>query len=90
VSDQELGLWFNGADTYVARDAEHARELMAEQTGERIDDVPNVGKWREQAATGERLSLQREGERGGEPIVTKTVAEWIADNGPGFLFSTEW
>ena len=26
--DTELSLWFNGADTFVASSAEHARELM--------------------------------------------------------------
>ena len=86
----ELKLWSNGGDTYVAIDAEHARNLMAAQTGERIEDIPEIDKWREQIATNERLSLQREGERGDKPVITKTVAEWIRESGPGFLFSTEW
>jgi len=84
VSDQDLRLWFNGADTYIARDAEHARELMAVLTGERIDDVPPFGEW---SKDDRQVLTICDDDKGTQ---TKGVAEWIRENGPGFLFSTEW
>jgi len=83
MSEQELKLWFNGADAYVARDAEHARELMAEQTGERIDDIPSFGEW---SKDDHQMLTIGDDDKGTQ---TKSVAEWIRENGPGFLFSTE-
>lgn len=80
-----LSLWFNGADTYVAKSAEHARAQMLELFGPGSeDDVPPLGDWSED--TREVLTIGDEG----EGTQTKTRAEWIAENGPGFLCSTEW
>lgn len=84
MSGQELRLWCNGVDTYVARDADHARELMAAQTGERIEDVPSVDEW----SNDDRDTLTIGDDDKGPQ--TKSADAWIRDNGPGFLFSTEW
>ncbi len=84
MSEQGLDLWCNGVDTYVARDAEHARQLMAAQTGEQIDDVPAPDEW----SKDEREFLTIGDDDKGTQ--TKSVGAWVRDNGPGFLFSTEW
>ena len=79
----ELRLWFNGADTYVARDIENARELMLAQIGH-IDDVAPTEDWSEETRAELTIGDDDLGTR------TKTRVEWIAENGEGFLCSTEW
>lgn len=83
----ELKLWFNGADTFVARDEEHARELMLEHIGIGADDdVPPVENWHHRIGT---ITIHIEHDIGDTTPVTKTAEEWIRDNGAGFLCSTE-
>lgn len=83
LASQSLRLWFNGVDTYIARDVEHARELMLAQVGH-VDDVASVDDWSED--TRDVLTI------GDDELGTRTKArvEWIAENGAGFLCSTEW
>jgi hypothetical protein len=84
-----LRLWFNGADTYVAESAKHARALMLEHIGPGGEgDVPNEEAWRER--TDATITMAVEYDIGGLTRETRTRADWIQRNGPGFLCSTEW
>jgi hypothetical protein len=86
VSD--LKLWFNGADTFVAESAEHARVLMREHLGPGSDDdVPPVDEWHERIGM---ITIHIEHDIGDTTPETKPHDVWILENGPGFLCSTEW
>lgn len=82
-----LALWFNGADTYVARDATHARELMLAHLGPGSeDDVPPFDDWHHRVGM---ITLHIEHDIGDTTPETKSAEDWIRDNGAGFLCSTE-
>lgn len=76
----ELRLWTNDFYTFVARDPAHVLELYEATIGEPYD--PEAGEWEERANNGP-LTINFEEEGGGR--ITKTHAEWIAENGPGLL-----
>lgn len=85
-----LSLWSNGSDTYVARDAAHARELMGRHIGFPYEeDATPTEDWKPRVHVGPLL-LAIEHDAAELTRETKTVDEWIAENGPGFLCSTEW
>jgi len=85
----KLSLWTNGADTYVARDAAHARELMGKHLGFPYEsDASPIEDWTQRMDTGP-LTIVIEHDIADLTRETKTVDEWIAENGPGFLCSTE-
>ena len=81
----DLKLWTNGVETYVARDAEHVLELYQAHNRQAYD-AEECGEWEEREDTGPFAIYVDDG-RGS---VKKTPAEWIADNGPGMLCSTEY
>ncbi len=79
-----LKLWTNGADTYVARDVEHVLELYKQAQGVEYD-ADDCGEWELREDEGPFAITDEDGGK-----VTRTPAEWIAENGPGFLCSTEF
>jgi hypothetical protein len=85
----ELSLWSNGSDTYVARDATHARELMGKHLGFPYEeDATPVDEWTRRDSSGS-MSIVIEHDIGDNTFETKLATAWIAENGPGFLCSTE-
>jgi hypothetical protein len=85
-----LSLWTNGADTYVARNAEHAHELMGKHLGYPYEsEASPIEDWKQRVHVGP-LSLTIEHDVADLTRETKTVDEWITSNGPGFLCSTEY
>lgn len=82
-----LEAWTNGYDTYIAESAEAAREAMAAFTGEKLEDVPELDEWsRRDMRANFTIEFERDHKK---ERITKTIAEWIGENGPGFLASTE-
>ncbi len=87
-TEQSLKLWFNGACTYVAESAEHARALMLEHLGVGSeDDVPPPEDWHHRIGM---ITVHVERDIGDEVPETKSAEDWIRDNGAGFLCSTEY
>ncbi len=77
----DLKVWADDTDMYVAESIERAMEMQLEMTGS--NPCPRE-KWHE--ATWRKLTIDLDDGRGG---VTKTLPEWIAENGPGMLCSSE-
>lgn len=82
-----LGLWTNDYDTVIAYDREDAIALWAENIGE-DPDFYDPTEW-------ERLPDDKpvriyEDDDTSKPPTEKMPAEWIAQNGRGFLCSTEF
>jgi hypothetical protein len=76
-----LKIWTDRTVWYVAATAEDATEMQ--KTDLSSDEVTPVDKWSE--VISEKMTIRDDdGTR-----TTKTLAEWIASNGPGFLASTE-
>lgn len=78
-----LHLWTDGTDTYIAVDAEQAREMQCVCIGENQSDA---SEWHIRENDGP-LDINLSEEDLG--TVTKTHEEWIALRGPGFLCSTD-
>lgn len=78
----DLKLWHDGTETYVAESAEEARRMQTQLIGDW--DATPLEQWKERTAP-DPLMLHIED----EGPVEKTLAEWIATNGKGFLCSTE-
>lgn len=78
----ELKLWTDGTETYVAESLEQAREMQFKN----IDDNPEpIEAWKERTSPDPlRIHTDDHG------YVTQPIADWIRKNGPGFLCSTEW
>lgn len=83
--NEGLKLWTNSVDTYVGRDVPHVLELYQKATGQSYD-AEDMGEWSEREDKGP-FSIKVDD---GRDVVTQTHAEWIAENGPGFLCSTEY
>lgn len=76
-----LHLWTDGTETYIAVDAEHAREM---QLGILGDNPVDVRMWHIRANDGPfKIDLSEEG----LGTVESTHDGWIALRGPGFLCS---
>jgi hypothetical protein len=82
----ELRAWSDGTDTYVAASLDAALAMQREVAGEDCEQAP-ADEWSvlppERVLTID-LSEQDRGK------VTKTIAQWILENGPGMLCSTEY
>ena len=82
-----------GPDTVVARDFDDAWTVWAEAYGEDRADYEEHDQWRRRP-DGERLSIINEDRASVSPDewtrTTKTCGEWAAENGRGFLCSTEY
>lgn len=83
--EDALKLWTNGTETYVARDVAHVLELYKATVGEAYD-AEDCSEWEEREDKGP-FAIALDDGRGS---VTQTPAEWIAENGEGFLCSTEY
>lgn len=70
----------------MARSAEHARELQAKHEGSRLEGIMPVEDWNEEIRADGAMTIEWEPGR----KETKTIAEWIAEKGAGFLCSTEF
>lgn len=81
--ENELRIWTDGTDTYVATTVEHAMLMQRQLLGENPSEADAWGE-----DTRAIITILDDDAPGGK--VTKTRDEWIADNGPGFLCSTEW
>lgn len=81
----ELHAWTDGTETYVAPSAEDALRMQRELGFHEGKQEP-IGAWSKEDSE-RALTIQTQEERG---AVTQTVARWIAENGPGFLCSTDW
>lgn len=86
-----LQLWTNDYDTFVAESAEEAVKLMCEMVGEPIESYTGEGEFElHEKQDNDELTIVIENEEGVEGPVTKTVREWIDQNGKGLLCSTEY
>lgn len=107
----ELGVWTNGTDTVVARDAADAAQVLAEHHGGDARDFAGdlrprgdssaelgiyqddeLGRGEECSGCDSGLATSRNGHQHGCPVgcPVKTLAQWVAENGRGFLCSTEY
>lgn len=81
----DLALFSDGTETYVASSVEEARKMQFDLCGENPE--PET-EWSEVSKNVDRtLTIHTDD---GEGPVSKTVGQWIKDNGPGFLCSTEY
>lgn len=78
----DLRLFTDGTETYVATSIAEARRLQFENIGENPEDE---SAWREQTEP-DPMTIALDDGRGD---VTQSIANWIKENGPGFLSSTE-
>lgn len=88
---EDLHVWHNGYDWVVAKDEADARAVEHEMIGDPCthDDTCDCeGDGWDQVPDEAPLKIAT-GEDGAPPIVTKTCAEWVKDEGRGFLCSTE-
>jgi hypothetical protein len=82
----ELKLWHNGFDWVIAETPEQAARLATDHTGEKDAILQEaIDLYEEWPKPTLRMS-----EDDGATFEEKTVAEWIALKGPGFLCSTEF
>lgn len=80
-------------DTFVARDRVHMWQLYEERYGdsyEAMTGVPLDSAYIEELPPGHELTIIDDVHDDPSRKTTKTVAEWIAQDGPGLLCSTEW
>jgi hypothetical protein len=80
-----LRLWTNGFDTYVAESPADILAMHKAWSGEDLDGDEQFIERTDAKITITIADAEPSRER-----VTKTAAEWIADNGPGLLCSTEF
>jgi hypothetical protein len=85
MSEAVLNLWTDGTETYVADSAEAAMEMQVICLGENPSDV---NRWHVRENKGP-ITIDMSERDAGDGEMTKTHAEWIAHNGPGFLSLTE-
>ena len=94
----DLRMFTNDTDTVIAKDVDDAWVVWSEHTGEDREDYddPYGWSWKEMPGT-EELSIWCDSagdpdtpESDGVELMAKTVAEWIAAQGRGFLCSTEY
>lgn len=83
----DLKIFTNGYDTCIAETREQARRFAIEAVGESPDagDMSPIEWWLESGATEIAVINRVTG-----ITVTRTPADWIELNGPGFLCSTEF
>lgn len=89
--DELRAYCIDGVDTFIARDLEDLSATIQEHYGDSWEEMCGTHLFdtaREQLEPDKVLKIVNvpvEGE-----TKTQTVAEWIAENGRGFLCSTEW
>ncbi len=76
-------LFTDDTEAYVAESIACAREMQFQAVGE---NPAEESEWREVRYDPRKFMTMKD-EDGTN--VTKTIAQWIADNGPGFLWTTE-
>ncbi len=88
-----MKIYHNGYDMFVAKDREHLAKLVSEYNGyENLDlkdldiDINGVG-WEELNFTGSTLTIVNTDD---DSKTTLTLKEWVENNGPGFLCSSEF
>jgi hypothetical protein len=86
MTEAELHAWTDGTETYVAESVDAAMAMQRELAGDDCDQEP-ADEWRA-FPPGKVFTIDLSEEDRGK--VTKTIAEWILENGPGKLCSTEW
>ena len=80
-----LKIWTDKTVWYVAESAEDAHRMQVNDSS--VDDATAPNGWVE--VTGETLTLTDDDGTGTQTRETKTLVEWVGENGPGFLASTE-
>lgn len=83
----------DSVDTFVARDRAHLWQLYEEQHGERFEEATGIPESEadvKELPPDKPLTIIDDVHDDPSRKTTKTVAEWIAQDGPGLLCSTEW
>lgn len=80
-----LNVYKNETDWVVAESKEDASKVWCETSGAEFFDENWQGEWEMMDPASTISIIDDEGKK-----VTKTCQEWIAENGRGFLCSTEW
>jgi hypothetical protein len=83
MADAVLMIWHDGVDWFVATTAEEAEAMRAKHY--QSEDAKGLVPW----APWDKPTLKITPDEG-STWQEKTCTEWIAENGPGFLCSTEW
>jgi hypothetical protein len=80
-----LKIWTDGTEAYVAASIEEAMAMQAALLGE---SPCEVGEWGEDER--QVLTIIDDPASSLEKKTTKRREDWIAENGPGFLYSSEY
>jgi hypothetical protein len=88
MEHRTLHAFIIGPDTYIAYDEDDAWACMEEQTGIKRDSDDYEGEVAVRVADDMPLRILLE--EGRPEAETKTAAEWCAQEGRGFLCSTEY
>jgi hypothetical protein len=88
MSADEYSIWFDDVQFFLAKSAEHATELQGKHIGDASAASP-PGAWHKcKTKPGGLFTISGHGPRGED--VTKTVDEWLAFNGEGYLCAADW
>lgn len=80
---EQYAIWFDDHQFFLAKSAQHASELQGKHIGHPASASP-PGAWHKcKLKPGDRFTISEYGPRGEE--TTKTLGEWLAVNGEGFL-----
>lgn len=85
-----MHVWTNTTDTVVAADIADAQRVWEEKIGATFEqEGMSIYDWR-QVPDDEVITIRNVHDRGWDDAETRTAAEWAAQEGRGFLCSTEW
>lgn len=85
-----LSVFTNGVDTVVARDLADVQTVVEAQYGSTFEQEGwSLDEW-EQVASDKDITICNISNRGSDAKLTMTAAKWAAQEGRGFLCSTEW
>ena len=85
-----MKVFTNDTDTVVAVDLADAQRVVEAHYGATFEQEGwSIDEWREVPAD-EPITICNLHDRGSDDRATKTAAEWAAEDGRGFLCSTEW
>lgn len=85
-----LKVFTNHTDTVVAKDLPDAQRVMEEHNGSTFEQEGwTLDEWGE-VPDDKIITICNINDHGPDDKAAKTAAEWVKENGRGFLCSTEW